>query len=234
MTVTKWLLIDYTVKNHWVVPIWTAVNRAAENEHVDRLSDELRQLGLHVSTRLSMIETLIQRINGFANRLSDRIEDREPHHEFTAAKDGYVFPLLADFMYAFLIDLDALLFELNSCCELMIDLFQKLYEHAGRTLPRNPVGLVVRDVLEAAGQDASWFVRLDGHRNFFMHHGAPFFAVDLSNTDSGKHDLLVMKRNLRSFEDESQFVRYSELRQIVGGFQHSIPVIQHHLVALFS
>ncbi len=234
MSVTKWLHIDYIAGDRWVLPVWTAVNRAAERGQVGPLPDELGQLGLHVSTRLSMIETLIRRINGCAHRLAELIATREPHHEFTAPDNGYAFPLPAEFKYAFLIDLDALLFEVNSCCELMGRLFEKLYAHAGKALPRTPVGLTIRQVLEAAGQDAGWFVKLDGHRNFFTHQGAPYFAVDLSKAHDGQYDLLIMKRNLQSFEDESQFVRYSEMKQIVAGFQTSKAVIQQHLMALFS
>jgi hypothetical protein len=234
VTVTKWLHVDYIAKDRWVLPIWSAVNRAAEGGRVGPLPDELGQLGLHVSTRLGMIETLIQRINTCARRLEELIALREPHHEFTAPDNGCAFSLPSDFKYAFLVDLDALLFEVNSCCELMGRLFESVYVHAGRSLPLTPVGRTIRQVLEAAGQDAQWFARLDDHRNFFLHEGAPYFAVDLSRADTGHYDLLIMKRNLRSFEDTGQFVRYSELRQIVGGFQNSKLPVQQHLAGLFS
>lgn len=226
--------MEYIAGDPLVLPIWTALNRAAEQGRVGALTDELGQLGLHVATRLSMIETLIRRINSCARRLEELIAGRESHHEFTAPDNGHAFRLPADFKYSFLVDLDALLFEVNSCCELMGRLFEKVYEHAGKTLPRTPVGLTIRQVLEAAEQDTAWFVKLDSHRNFFIHDGAPYFAVDLSEADAGQYDLLIMKRNLQSFEDESQFVRYSKLRHIVGGFQSSKVVIQQHLAGLFS
>ena len=233
MTVTKWLHVDYVAGDRWVLPIWTAVNHAVERGQVGPLPDELRQIGLHVSTRLSMIATLIQRIDTSALSIEELIAARKPHHEFTASRNGYTFPLPDGFKYALLVDLDALLFEVNSCCELMVRLFEKLYEYAGKTLPRGPVGRSIRQVLELAGQDAFWFVKLDGYRNFFIHHGAPYFAVDLSEADAGQYDLLIMKRNLQSFADENQFMRYSELRQIVEGFQSSKVIIQQHLVGLF-
>jgi hypothetical protein len=181
-----------------------------------------------------MIETLIQRLDTCSLRLEELIAVRETHHEFTTHANGYVFPLAPDFKYAFPVDLDALLFEVNSCCELMGRLFEKVYEHAGKGLPLSPVGRTIRQVLEAAGQDAKWFAKLDGQRNFFIHEGAPYFAVDLSGADTGHYDLLIMKRNLRSFEDERDFFRYSEVRQIVGGFQNSKLPLQRHLAGLFS
>lgn len=234
MTVTKWLHVEYIATDRWVLPIWTAANRASERGQVWALPDELVQLGLHVSTRLSMIETLIRRINTLARRLEKLIATREPHHEFTAPDNGYAFSLPPDFKSAFLVDLDALLFEVNSNCELMERLFKRVYEHAGKGLPLTPVGRTIRQVLEAAGQNGGWFAKLDDHRNFFIHEGAPYFAVDLSRADTGHYDLLIMKRNLQSFEDEHQFVRYSELRQIIDGFQNSKLPVQQHLAELFS
>jgi hypothetical protein len=232
--VTKWLHVESTAQDGWVLSVFAAVARAAERGQVGALTDDLRQLGLHVATRLSMINALIGRINTSARHLEELIATRAPHHEFTRPRNGYVFPLPADFKYTFLVDLDALLFEVNSCCELIQGLFAKLYEHAKKTLPSSSVGLAIRHVLEAAGEDARWFVKLDTHRNFFIHEGAPHFAVDLSQAGSGEYDLLIMKSNLESFEDKARFVRYSELKAIVGGFQNSKPILQGHLVGLFS
>jgi len=234
MSVTKWLHVEYISADPWVLPIWAAANQAAERGKVGALPDELAQRGLHVSTRLGMIVSVIQRVNAGARRIEELIATRELHHEFTAVDNGYAFRLPTDFKYAFLVDLDALLFEVNSCCELMGRLFEGVYQHAGKVLPLTPVGKTIRQVLEAAGQDAAWFANLAGHRHFFIHEGAPYFAVDLSRADTGHYDLLIMRRNLRSFDDTSEFLRHSELRQIVGGFHNAKLPVQQHLAGLFS
>jgi hypothetical protein len=234
VTVTKWLQVDYIEADGWVLPIWAALNRAAAQGRVRPLPYELGQLGLHVSTRLTMIETLIRRINIAARRLEDLIKGRQPHHEFTAPDNAYAFRLPSEFKYSFLVDLDALLFEVKSSCELMERLFENVYAHAGKALPLTPAGRTIRQVLQDAGQDAAWFPKLADHRNFFIHEGAPYFAVDLSSAQSGAYDLLIMTSNLRSFDDENQFLRYSDLQRIVGGFQASKPAVQQHLAQLFA
>jgi hypothetical protein len=234
VSVTRWLQIDYLVADPWILPIWTAINRAAQRGAAISLTDELGELGLHVSTRLSMVEALIRRVNAGAQHLAQLIAARQPHHEFTQPDNAYAFPLPDDFKYAFLVDLDALLFEVNSSCELMTRLFERVYEHAGKALPVPSVGRSIGKVLEAAGQNAAWFAKLAGHRHLFIHEAAPYFAVDLSGADTGQYDLLIMKRNLRPFADESAFVRYSELKEIVRGFQQAKPAVQRHLAGLFS
>ena len=134
--------------------------------------------------------------------------------------------------YSLLADLDSLLFELNAVCELMTTFFEQLYVHAGKAMPKSTAGSSIRYVLEQAGEDPWWFVQLDTHRNFFMHEGAPYAAIDTSKAPND-YDLLIMKKNLKSFDDPNEFVRLSEIAHIVQGFSRSRPVMQGHLRGLF-
>ncbi len=43
-----------------------------------------------------------------------------------------------------------------------------------------------------------------------------------------------MKAIVENFENDEDFVRLSELRQIVGGFASTKPVLQGHLIDLFD
>ena len=215
------------------LPIWNAVHRAVQEGRTTRPGEAAGQLALHLSTRLAMLPVIFRRLNEGMGQLEAVIAGRESLHEWTTEREGYVFPIPQDLQYGLLVDLDALLFELNACCELLQKFFALLHQHAGQNIPETQLGQKLRRVIEAAGQDPGWFVRLDAHRNFFMHNGTPYFAVDLSNAPE-RYDLLIMKENLRAFEDETKFVRLSELRDIVEGFAHSKRVLQEYLIHLFS
>lgn len=234
MPVARWMHIEFPVRDYWVLPIWTAHNGARDRGRCADLPDETIELGLSVSTRLSMLPSLYRRVDKGTADVRAAVSKREAHHEWSATQDGFSFRIAETLLYEFLLDLDSLVFEVNSTCELMTDLFTQLYAHVGKPLPRTPAGLVIRDVLKAANQDPGWFLELDCHRNFFSHEGAPFFAVDLTNEKSGSLDLLIMKRNLRRFDDPTHFVRLSELALIVRGFEQSKAVIQEHLIDLFT
>ena len=231
--VTKWLHIDMQVTDPWVLPIWNAMHRAVQEGRTTRPGDAASQLALHLSTRLAMLPVIFRRLNEGIGQLRALIAGREALHEWTQEREGYVFPIPQDLQYSLLVDLDALLFELNACCELRRRFFALLHQHAGRTIPETQLGQALRRVIETARQDPGWFSCLDAHRNFFMHNGAPYFAVDLSNAPE-RDDLLIMKENLRAFEDETKFVRLSELRDIVAGFERSKRVLQEYLINLFS
>ena len=230
--VSKWLHIQYLGGDPWVKPIWSAVNNAIGRGACAQITEDLGELGVNISTRLTMLPRIYRRINEGAAAIRASVSNRRPHHESTSSHEGYAFDLDDDLKFNFLLDLDSLLFELNSICELMMCFFELLYAHAGRPLPAAAPGLAIRNVLEAAGQNTQWFRDLDSHRNFFSHNGAPYFAVDLS--DPPGYDLLIMKNNLRTFEDETAFLRLSALAAMVGGFESSRHVIKKNLSGLFA
>ena len=53
--------------------------------------------------------------------------------------------------------------------------------------------------------------------------------MDYSNEDT--LDLLIMKRNLRAFDNHEDFFKLSELKEIVDGFSHSKGIIQEHIIS---
>lgn len=229
--VSKWLHIRELGGDPWILPIWTAVNSAVTDGRVSDLTLEIRQLGGYISIRLNMLPRIIKRINRQCEQLYEKIEGRKPEHEFSESNPGVAFEIDYDLKYNLIVDINALLYELNSCCDFMTALFEALYKHAGKPIKINSAGLLIKKVLKDAGHNPDWFAILDDHRNFFTHTGAPNIAVDL--TKAASYDLLIMKENLFEFSDTSKFFRLSDLNDIVQGFVAAKPIIQRHLIGLY-
>ncbi len=216
-----------------MLPIWAAVNEAVQSGKVPALSPKVYRLGLHLSVRLNILPRVVQRVNSGVSLLYEKIKEHGPEHVFTQAKEGYAYPLDNDLKYSLLADLDALLFELNSACELMTRLFGRLCAHAGRPIAQKHLGKAIGDVLNQNNQDAGWFISLGNHRNFFMHEGAPYIAVDLSS-EPVTLDILIMKENVKTFSDPDTYVSLSEINLIVRGFLAARTQLQDYLVSLFK
>lgn len=232
--VTKWLHLEMVEGDPWVLPIWTAVHNATREGRTTLPGPEVGELALHVSTRLTMLPRIVRRINQGCTTLYRTVRARQSVYESTATQDGYAFPVDNQLKYELLLDIDSLLFEVNSACELIRKFFATLHEHAGRPIPTDAIGKTLREVLTNAGQDPAWFVQLDNHRNFFMHEGTPYVAVDLSRADEDRYDLLIMKETLRHFTDPQKFLRLSDLDSFVRGFAVSKVALQQHLIHLFE
>jgi len=230
----KWIHINTKVGDPWILPIWSAVNDAESTGKSKPILKKIKsQLGLSISTRLDMLPRIVHRINEEVAEVYKAVEAHNSGHIFTTKREGYVFDIDENLKFNLLIDLDSLLFELNSVCELMTNLFFELYTHAGKKLDKKKVGLVIKKVIEGSGKSSDWYIDLDKHRNFFIHEGSPYFAVDVSK-GQGKFDLLIMKENIKNFDDQSKFIKLSEINSVVEGFLYSRQLIQQHLIDLYK
>ncbi len=231
--IEKWLHINEMGGDPWILPVWSAVIKATRSGDIDPIPKELSELGLFISIRLNILPRIIARINSEVKELFLASESHESNHEFSDGTQGYAFTIDTNLKYNLLADIDSILFELNSVCELMSALFEELYFHAGKPIHEGKVGFEIKRVIEKTGQDAGWFQNLDLHRNFFIHEGAPYIAIDISK-GVGKYDLIIMKKNLKSFGDPKDFIMLSEINLIVQGFALAKPIIQQALIALFT
>ena len=230
----KWVHINTEVGDPWILKIWSAVNDAEQSGKSEPISKEVKsRLGLSISTRLDMLPHIISRINEEVGAVYKATEAHNSEQVFTAHKEGYVFNIESNLTFNLLIDIDSLLFELNSVCELITNLFFELYSHAGKAIEKKKVGLIIKKLIEDNGIQSDWFINLDNYRNFFMHEGAPYFAVDISK-GHGKYDLLIMKENIKVFDNHSKFFKLSELDSIVQGFRSSKSLIQKHLIEIYK
>jgi hypothetical protein len=231
--IDKWLHIGELSGDPWVLPIWSSVNDAVQKGNINCLPTEVYELGVYISTRLNILPRIVKRINVEIIALLEVAKSHNESNVFTKATEGYALHIDNDLKYNTICDIDSLLFEINSVCELMSKLFESLYSHAGKPLKKNKVGLKIKSVIENAKHNSSWFSDLAEHRNLFIHEAAPYIAIDISS-GPGNYELLIMKENLKSFEDSEKFIRLSELNKIVQGFINSKTIIQDDLINLFK
>jgi hypothetical protein len=225
--VTQWLHLEAVGGDPWILPIWNAANVAVKAGRVQPLGHEFDEIGPYISTRLDIIPRIIQRINQEAFDIYKAAKQHGPEHIFTETKQGYAFRVKRDLVYCLIADIDALLFEVNSCWELMRKLFRLVRAHVG--CPAEEVTEELRAVL-GTGSDG-WFRWLDRQRNFVAHQGTPYLTIDLTNDHM---ELLVMKENVTTFVDPNKFFRLSELAEVATGFVGVKQALQAHLIALFE
>jgi len=228
--VEKWAHITYLGGDSWIKPIWSSVNKAVSENRIKKLPKKSSELGMSVSIKFDMLPRIISRINQGANELFKHYQDNgEESHESSESKEGVGFKMDDNHKFELLADIDALLFELNSCCELIKQIFSMIYNHTGRNLDVKDAGKELKDILRNRGEDTSWFKELDIQRNFLIHSGAPYIAINLSNVPK-HYDLLIMKENLKEFSDKKKFFKFTELAAIVDGFTKSRLALRTHLI----
>jgi len=226
---SKWSLFQDVGGDPWVLPIWTAIHNAGNRGILLDRDENMGNLALHVSTRLYMLPIIIERINLECRELYKIVRNRQNgKYVFTKTQEGRALKVDRDLLFKLLVDIDSFLFESNSCCDLMKEFIKDVYECAGNMLDDKEVNNLIRTLITNNGGNPNWFVELDNHRNFFIHEGAPYIAVDLSN--ESQYEILIMKENIKVFDDEKKYVRLSQLIQISKGFIQAKGFIQQHLI----
>ncbi|MGK7344946.1 MAG: hypothetical protein ACNS63_03975 [Candidatus Nitrospinota bacterium M3_3B_026] len=232
--VDKWLRLSNRVTTFWYEPILIAANT--------RLSIDVTRLGNSITVKLNILPHIIKRLNDELNEFFGYAREHKSVHIFKKGMEGRKFPdpnyekaeEVSNLKYKLIADIDSLLFELESLCELMEEIFVKLYEHAGERITPKKAGKKVAKVIKDSGQEIEWFKKLNDHRNLFIHETAPVLAIDVS--DSNRYDLLIMKENTTKFDfdDDSKFIKLSDLNNIVSGFLKAESTLQKHLISLFE
>lgn len=230
--VTKWLHLNERGGDPWVLPIWAAAHKAIAEKRVPPISANMSELAVHVSARLNVLPRVISRLNEEVPLMLDAVKSFKAEHVFTPDAEGRAISVDDDLKYKLIADIDSLLFEVNSCTELMRSFFSLLHEHVGKPIAPADLTKTLQDLISKGGVSGEWFKLLDRDRNFVTHTGTPYLAVDITN--GGASELLVMKENIREFGDPNKYFRFSELRDIVNGFDGANKALQAHLIRLYQ
>lgn len=231
--ITRWIHVADFEGDPWVKPILAARNEAIAKGKVPEKN--FGELPLYITTRLTMLPRIFYRLNTEARELNSIVKSHRREHVFTIGEKGYALPVQdPDLIYKLLVDINSFFFEINSCTELIKDLFSIVCSHVGKEIPNGQSGKFIQRLLARVEQDTSWFRLLDEHRNFFLHRGTPYLAVDISNEASEGWDLIIMKENLTRFDDPTKFMMFADLRKIDRGFKMGNSAIQEHLVRLYQ
>jgi len=117
--IDKWLHIEELGGDLWVLPIWSSVNDALQKGKIKNLPAEVYELGVYISTRLNILPRIVKRINAEVTELFVVAEKHEEDNVFTKTEEGRALRINNDLKYNIIGDIDSLLFEINSACELI-------------------------------------------------------------------------------------------------------------------
>lgn len=226
----KWLHIQSLGGDQWVKPIYTAM----KNVGIGR-SKELDEFGTAISDRLTFLPIVLKRLDIAEKNIYGQTNGYTKEYECTHDKDENEFPGYAindSVKFEFIIVFDSLLFELNSVCELINKFIKMIYQSTEDKVHKHIKNdRFLNYILIQEDHDDEWLKPLVDIRNHFIHQSSPYFAIDISTS---KYDILIMKENIKVFNDHKRFIPLSEIKEMCDGFRKSLPLIQKHLIKLLK
>ncbi len=227
------LHIDYSPKVGWVYPI---VNRVAE---LDGANDSRRQkwqrtglgdLGLSISTKLRMLQTIV---SAFETKISALNQELANHSEVVRhARDGYAYRIKnQNLPFSVLVDIDSFVNEAQSTYEIISAFIRKLHKvFAGKTITEKQM---LND-LKRSGLDVSWIEDLKGIRAELFHQRAVWIAVKITSTDPFRMALILLRENVARPSSDKEIIEFRSIAELFEKLLSSMPKLQTYAVGLIS
>ncbi len=229
--IEKWIHIDTGYGDPWVLPIHSALNELKQKKQEILVEEKLNELSLWISIKLRILPVICKRLNYKISTLFGLVKTCGEKYIFTKEKNNeFAFTLRGDYQYLqyeILSDIDSLMFELNSVLELIGKFFKKIYLLI--KLNSFDTKKIIIEIIKQTSMDNDWYTLLKKIRNEFIHESAPYIAVDCTNK---KLELLIMKENIKSFEDKKKFIKLKEIQKIIDEFLSAKNKIQEHLIEI--
>lgn len=181
----------------------------------------LYELAMAFSTRLILryraalfFSKLIQQLQNEINGSGQLDELLDGGYAYDSKEHGV--------FYDICVALDALYFESRSAYEI-VGKFVRTFGKA--ILNCNFTEQKIMKVLEGAGQEIQWVEHIRENRILFFHGTAPWIALRIHKRQPLECSLVIMKENLRNFDDSRKFITQEQLFDAWNGFERSIPII---------
>ena len=203
----------------WVLPLQSRLQGSSSHTLRQRYSKwsevGLDELGMAATTRLTVAFVVARRLASLLQNLRDeiaasgRLEDLLDGGLAYTPKDPWI-------CYEICGAVDAVFFEYRSCYE-VLGSFAACF---GKHILQRPVSEAASiDMLARAGADTTWIAPLRLHRILFFHNTAPWLALKVDRRDPLQCSLLVMKKNLHTFDNPDEYIVQPAIADTIAGFQ---------------
>jgi len=189
------------------------------------------QVGLYISLRMTLLETISRRLLANMRALdAEIVRSRRPEHEFLPGKPGISLRVDNELKYQVIADLHAYVTELDACMDQLKGFMEAVYAYAGRPISDIQRKAIINGWMQKRGIDPAWVRSLARCRNFVAHVGPLYLAVDVSRPNA---DLLLLKENV-AMPTPTQCFRLSELLKVRKGFRACKEAMQGDLVQVLA
>jgi hypothetical protein len=210
-----------------------------------------------LTLRLSLLPKIEERIKMGLGSLIKAIRTRGEGHVSIRGKLAPAFIWDEGRLLHLVLDIDSLLFEMQSCVDLMKNLLKKAHHETTTPLPTGLTPLkpersqrsqstrrrksraskgagkndLIRSILQTYGLNTAWIDELESVRDFFIHQAAPYPCVELL---SGRPHLILLRRNVAYPDDDTDQLTLSKVVGIIRGFQDSRDGLRTHLIWIYD
>jgi hypothetical protein len=185
----------------------------------------LRELGLAIGTKLTMLPIVAARVNRQIQRLGDELDESRVDR---CLDRGSAYRLGdPSFPFEILVDLDSFLFESRSTYEIVGHFLKEFFRHIlGRDVSQEEL----QALLKAQGIDTQWIQELRDNRILFFHNTAPWIAIHILSKRPLRFELVLLKKGAKDAATPEDHLHFEQLQAIYHGFASSLEALQRWVI----
>lgn len=219
MKIKKWIVISEFGKDNWILSIWSAIHKAEKKQKLFKMGKDVGELAMSIQMKFEIITRVLQRIKEkreqILKEVNDKFELKYVYTEHTIPKSRYAMLIDDEIKYKFLIDIESLFFELIACRDLIGKFLCRMYCNSGKFLEERDINTHLKNVIGKGKRWQKLFSDLVESRNFFVHKGTCYIAVDVSKKP---YDLILTKKFNQKFQNEKDYITIEHLIDMVKNF----------------
>jgi len=214
----------------WLRPILTRLKESSCTTLRDRMdswgSSPLNEMGLALATKLAMLNQVVRRVDLQLQRLKEQLNDESMINE--CIRRGAAYKIADQVLpYEILVDIDSFIFESRSAYEIVGRFLVDFFE---RVLKRKVSESELKELLVVRIPDIRWIEELRNNRILFFHNTSPWIAVNIVQKTPLEFELVILKGNVKNFDNPDDYIKLDQLRAIYQGFEYSLTALQQWVI----
>jgi hypothetical protein len=218
----KYFHINYVARTNWFAEI---LKRFHNTEH----SDWPSEYALGLNTKFEIVEPLRLDINGIVAELDQDFRKNQGNIDKCIAERGEVaraYALNQDLAFRTVAALECFITAGIATWDIALAFTVRLC----RNLNRQMDGRTVERELKASGVNLSWLDLHEKLRNFHLHEGSIWIAVEVSSDDPRSYRLIILRRNTKDLSNAEDWIAWDELEKLYQGLREGLMGLQGWLL----
>jgi len=214
------LKLCYTSSDAWVLPIWTAFNKAEKRGRIKRSrSFQTGKDGIYITTKLNFLRIIYDRIDQSNKEIIETIKNSEYNTKFCF--DG----ISKKDTFSILLDIETYFREAYSIIEFVEKFTRKLFVYICDS-NKNDSDKFLNSLQY---QKENWYQAIREYRHSFTHHRSPWISICTS-----PYELVVESKQCKSRQLNNYCLTTSQMIKIDSEFRKFLYKAQKELIGYFD
>jgi hypothetical protein len=228
----KYFHINYIARTNWFTANWLVpIRQRLSSVGALRRSDWPTEYALGVNTKFEILESLLTSLNHAISELDQNLRQKQKEVDRCITEQGEkarAYLLDLDLAFRIVAVLECFISEAFSTWDVALNFAVRLCRNLKRRINRQSL----ERELKKNGVNLSWLDLRQKLRDWHVHEGSLWIAVQVISDDPRHYELILLRRNTPDLADPQDWIGWGELEGLYQGVRDGLKGLQDWLMRL--